>query len=912
MTCNMTLLIPRRRAALPALFLVAAGLAAEPPAGTLRGVVSSRAGGTGIPAATVVLKGLQPGTERRSATDEAGRFAFHGLDPAAAWRLSVTAPGFLPLERADLAGAIVSATELRLEMELEPLRQTVQVEERMDSVSAAPSLKSLGSSQLAALPSNGRSLPRFAMLDPRVRNTQGLASDGAAASRLSMNAASFRNTYYLLDGAPNYDFSHANAPQQKISISAVQEFTVLPNAWSAEYGRSAAGFIVAATRSGTDALHGESFFYGRPSGIQAAPVASAFRLPNELKQFGAAAGGPLPGGRSNFFASYEQAQTLRGAFIQSPARLAYPGHFRDQFALLRLDHRLTASHVMALRLNGNRDVNDNPNDRVSGFVQPGAANTARSQAAGVQWTDRLVLGSEAANELRVSYVNALPSLTRAVEPAVAVVRPSWSTEGGSTYSWYRTESASASDTLSGRHGAHEWKAGGDWARQKVRDFSVTPYGEYRFAPGPPVEGQQPLQYTQTFGTGFVRQGQTLASLFIQDEWQAARGLTASLGLRYEYQSLTRDANNVAPRLALAFDPTGRGDTVLRASAGLFYDQYYMYISRRFFLQAVDAPTATFTLAPGSPAFPVFPNSLAAMPSGQAADTRDLYLRPERLLNPYTLRYSLSFEQRLGEWRFSAEGVHAHSVKQMRGRDLNAPSAFARTAPNQKRSVAVADATRPFRQYAGVNVRNVLLIEHTGASRYDALELGLSRRSSGRFSLESRYLWSSAMGTPMFFGEPNTGIPGDWGNSDRTERGPSDFHQRHRWVTHGIFEAPRAAQIGFVFTAASGLPVNPLTGIDNNGDTYLVDRPAGFGRNSFRAPANVALDLSFAKRMRLREGSSLEFRAEAFNMLNRSNLIKVNATYGDGAAPLAAYRKPVAGIGSSDPARQFQFGLKWLF
>ena len=387
----------------------------------------------GISGATVVLKGLEPGTERRSVTGEAGRFAFHGLDPAAAWRLSVTAPGFLPLEREDLAAAIASATELRLELELEPLRQTLQVEDRVDSVSAAPPAKTLDTGQLAALPSNGRSLPRFAMLDPHIRNTQGLASDGAAASRLSINAASFRNTYYLLDGAPNYDFSHGNAPQQKISVSAVQEFTVLTNAWSAEYGRSAAGFIVAATRSGTDALHGDAFFYGRPSGIQAAPVASAFRLPNELKQFGASAGGPLPGGRSNFFASYEQAQTLRGAFVQSPARLAYPGHFRDQFALLRFDHRLTGSHAMTLRLNGNLDVNDNPNDRVSGFVQPGAATTSRSQAAGVQWTDRVALGTEAANELRVSYVNALPSLTRAVAPAVAVVRPSWSTEGGSTY-----------------------------------------------------------------------------------------------------------------------------------------------------------------------------------------------------------------------------------------------------------------------------------------------------------------------------------------------------------------------------------------------------------------------------------------------------------------------------------------------
>ncbi len=911
MTCTIDRWTRRGRAALAWLCLAAAGFAAEPPAGTLRGVVRSRAAGLGIAGATVILEGLEPGTERRAATDGAGRFAFQGLHGAGGWRVSASAPGFLPLEGAEASEAISSATELLIELELEPLRQTVEVEERVEAVSAAPSAKTFDTGQLAALPSNGRSLPRFALLDPHIRNTQGLASDGAAAARLSISAASFRNTYYLLDGAPNYDFSHGNAPQQKISVAAVQEFTVLPNAWPAEYGRSASGFVVAATRSGTDVLHGEGFFYGRPTGTQAAPVASAFRAPNELKQFGASVGGPLPGGRSNFFASFEEAQTLRGAFVQSPARQTYSGHFQDRLALVRLDHRLSASHVMALRVNGNRDVNDNPNDRVSGFVQPSAANTSRSQSAGVQWTDRVALGGDAANEFRASYVNALPSLTRAVKPAVAVVRPSWSTEGGSAYSWYRTESAGASDTVSGRTGAHQWKAGGDWVRQKVRDFSVMLYGEYRFAPGPPVAGQQPLQYTQTFGTGFVRQGQTLASVFAQDAWQATPNLSASFGLRYEYQSLTGDGNNFAPRLALAFDPTGRGGTVARASAGLFYDQYYMYISRRFFLQAVDAPTATFTVAPGSPGFPVFPDSLAAMPAGQA-DTRDLYLRPERLLNPYSLRYSLSLEQRLGAWRLSAEGVHTHGVKQMRGRDINAPAAFPRTGPGEKRGVAAADATRPFRQYAGVNVRNVLLIEHTGASRYDALELGLSRRVEGRLSLESRYLWSSAMGTPMFFGEPNTGIPADWGNSDRTERGPSDFHQRHRWVTHAVFEAPRAVQVGFVFTAASGLPVNPLTGIDNNGDTYLVDRPAGFGRNSFRGPANVALDFSLAKRVRIGDGSSLELRAEAFNALNRSNVIKVNATYGDGAGPLAAFGKPVAGIANSDPARQFQFGLKWLF
>lgn len=47
----------------------------------------------------------------------------------------------------------------------------------------------------------------------------------------------------------------------------------------------------------------------------------------------------------------------------------------------------------------------------------------------------------------------------------------------------------------------------------------------------------------------------------------------------------------------------------------------------------------------------------------------------------------------------------------------------------------------------------------------------------------------------------------------------------------------------VATAASGLPVNPITGRDNNGDSYTVDRPIGPGRNSFRGPRQFDIDLA---------------------------------------------------------------------
>jgi hypothetical protein len=205
-----------------------------------------------------------------------------------------------------------------------------------------------------------------------------------------------------------------------------------------------------------------------------------------------------------------------------------------------------------------------------------------------------------------------------------------------------------------------------------------------------------------------------------------------------------------------------------------------------------------------------------------------------------------------------------------------------------------------------------MLDNTNSSIYNALDLGLLKRFANRFQLESHYVYSSALTYAMFFGEPTTGVPNEWRASDREERGPSDFYQRHRFVAHSIIELPWSSQISFIATLASGLPINPVTGVDNNGDTNLADRPAGFGRNSFRGPVQASFDTSFAKRFALRENVKLEFRADAFNLFNRSNLIRLNNVYGDGATPLRSFLTPVAGITNADPARQLQFAVRLLF
>jgi hypothetical protein len=132
---------------------------------------------------------------------------------------------------------------------------------------------------------------------------------------------------------------------------------------------------------------------------------------------------------------------------------------------------------------------------------------------------------------------------------------------------------------------------------------------YTFAPGPPRAGEQPVSFSQTFGTQNLAYGQTEFNAFVSDEIRVACGVTATIGLRYEYQSITNSRKNLGPRLGLAWDVGGSGRTIVRAGGGIFYDQQFLYVTRRFYTSGANAPTQSFTIPYGAAGFPTFPNSL---------------------------------------------------------------------------------------------------------------------------------------------------------------------------------------------------------------------------------------------------------------------------------------------------------------
>jgi hypothetical protein len=837
-------------------------------------------------------------------TDARGGFVLAGVTEGCVLR--VQAAGFTTTSY-----TVVNATDpIDISMSVDPLRQTITVLGSSPLVNSTPELSTaIDSRTLSVLPSANRDVNRFIMLEPRVRNTGSLSTDGVYGTRLTANGQLFRFTQYRLDGLSNYEPVLGNGPQQIVPISSVAEYKIVVGQVSAEYGRSSAAIISAITRTGGDRWHGEGFYFLRPSGVQAAPPVSAFRVPNERHSYGGTAGGPLSR-TIHLFMSLEGNQQTRSAYIQSPQPSFYPGHQQQWFGVLNLDKQWTSGQSLYVRLNGYSTAGDNANDAVGGFNQPSAARRDSSQNEGLQATHRWIPGASSINDFRLAVAKSVPLSFYALNPQTQIVRPSYSIEGLSDYSDTRVLTWQASDTFAWSRGAHALRLGADYIRNTIRDFSVAPFGSYRMPPGPPTPAETPLQYTQTFGAAPVHYGDTLSSWFIHDNWKSTPNLTLNLGVRYEYQSTTHDSNNVAPHFGFAWNPVRSARTVIRGGAAILYDQVFLQVVRGELQQGPGSLQATYTIPFGSPAFPIFPNSLSNRPSGPG-DRRDLTIYSNHRLSPYTNQFTLGAERIMGQdWTLSVNASYSVSQKQLRVLDVNAPSPFARTAPGQRRSAAIADATRPFVTYAGIPVRSVGVIENTGTTRNAAFDVEIAKRFARHFQAMAHYLNTFSSVTDVFFtGGPNTGVPSDWGNPGQAERGPTDFYQRHRITAQAISELPFNFEASVFLIAGSGLPVNPLTGVDNNGDGNLADRPAGVGRNSYRAPYQTSLDISVLRRFAFRH-YRLELRMEVDNLLNRSNFLRVNAIYGDGANPVATFLQPIAGSTNSDPARQVQAAVRF--
>jgi hypothetical protein len=254
----------------------------------------------------------------------------------------------------------------------------------------------------------------------------------------------------------------------------------------------------------------------------------------------------------------------------------------------RIDHDFAERHngTLLWQLGRSRNLRQfGGGSRLADALQGRTRNTDA-----VAYTDNLILSARTVNQLRAQLSRLTPALrTSARDNARPVVLVNLddplpasdpANRSGTLVAGASTAGASdrretrwqLQDTLTLVSGAHTFKVGGDLQRVRSTFIDLADAtGTYNFASAADFLDNAPNRFRQRFNTDSTQRN-SYAGLFAQAEWRARPRLNVTAGLRYERETILRDLNNFAPRLGLAYDPTGAGRTAIRLGAGVFFNR----------------------------------------------------------------------------------------------------------------------------------------------------------------------------------------------------------------------------------------------------------------------------------------------------------------------------------------------------
>jgi hypothetical protein len=889
---------------------------------SLTGRVLDPSGGA-IPGATLQIRLTDRNQRREERSDARGRFTFLYLPPGA-YELIAEAPGFSRLTVAiTLTGG--QAIDLPLTLALPGVDAAVEV------TAAAPLVETrrtqagetISPAEVDALPLNGRNYLDLALLTPGVsrtiqRNTERFAETSAVpGTGISISGQRNLNNTFIVDGLSANDDA-AGLAGTSFSEEVIREFQVVTSGGIAEFGRASAGIISIVTRSGGNTRQGRAYGFFRNDALDARNALASREDPLHQAQFGLTLSGPVVKDRTFYFANVERTEFDRtGVITIDPGAAAaindrldvslYPGprvttgEFPTGYDTLNLfgraDHATTDASRLGLRYSLYDVASDNARN-VGGLnaVSRGTRLDNRDQTIALNLVSGL--SQESVHELRLQATRS-----RLAAPPNDLVGPAVNISGVAAFgtaTFSPTVRAldvyEVSDALTVQHGNHLLKAGGSLLYERLNVlFPGAVQGVYLFQSTANFLSGRYVNYQQAFGEEAQFQSNTNVALFAQDEWRPRDSLTINGGVRYDVQMLEdpiqTDTNNLSPRLGLAFAPAG-GRTVIRLSGGLYFDR----IPLRAVSNALQRDGEKYRVALvsfGQPGAPVFPGTLPEFPSGILTNITSI---DPAIQGGVGRQAGLQIERQLGAHATATIG-YAHLTGRgiIMSRNINAPTLTAAEAAAR----GIANLGRP-----DPRVANNGQFQSIGRAQSNALTLS-ARTAGGRLGTHRiSYTWSKALddsGNAFFSTPQDNAVPrDDWGRSDND--------QRHRLVLAGSVTAPFGIQLAYVYSYASAPPFNIQTGGDRNNDTNANDRPVGVGRNTGEGFDAATLDLRAARGITVRGRHRIELMVDAFNVLNRTNFLIPNNTFGTGDVPLPSFGQPTA---AGDP-RQLQLGLRWSF
>ena len=573
---------------LVAAFFTGAAVAQNTGAGTINGTVTDPAGGA-VPGAAVVVRNTNTGNERALVTNGDGIYVAPFMQPGM-YEITASKAGFGKIVRAELTLQVGQTLTIDIALPLQTTTETVTVTGQPSVVDTEKTDMSqvVSQSQKENLPSAGRRWENFALLTPNV------TTDGGTGL-VSYRGISGLYNQSAVDGTSNTQafFSETKGRttlSYVYSMDSLQEFQVASSNYSAELGQAAGGVVNAVTKSGTNAFHGDLFYYLRyPSlnaldplqksrGIYTQPV-------HQQQQFGGSFGGPIKKDKLFYFFTYDGSRRVvpivytstlynkaqacptaastaqcaaANAFIAAQLG-AFPRTFNQDVGFGKLDYQVNAANHVSASFdmlnyhspNAYRTANTQNNESITAngsavtrerifvanwdsTIRPTLINNFR-----FQWSVDLEKISENGTAPSVTiqnYMNyGLPN---------ALPRPAFPNE-------HRLQFA---DVVSMNHGKHTFKAGIDYsAIHEVLINLFSGGGVYAYNGGSAFQNWSADVMGINLGDGLTgRHFSTFLQVtdpvtgvgrddfynndfagFIEDSWKVRSNLTLNIGVRYD-------------------------------------------------------------------------------------------------------------------------------------------------------------------------------------------------------------------------------------------------------------------------------------------------------------------------------------------------------------------------------------------
>jgi len=315
--------------ALLAILLISVSAFSQTSQGNIQGTVFDQTGGV-IPGAAVTVLDVARGVSRPLTTDNAGQYVAVNVTPGT-YTIRAEAKGFRVTEH---SGVLVEVGQtIRVDLTLQPgeQTQTVTVTGELPSIDTTDATLggTVSNQAINALPLNGRNFLRLLTLRPGV-----YTDPGAGAGDASTNGGRTGTDLLMVDGVPAFGNTTGSMvinsvyrtgdSNSLVPIDAIQEFNTEQNP-KAEYGWRPGSVIDVGIKSGTNAIHGTAYAFGRDA--NATDAGNFFSTPGTspvadatVEQFGATAGGRIIKDKLFWFLGYEGLRTS----LVNPIQLTIP------------------------------------------------------------------------------------------------------------------------------------------------------------------------------------------------------------------------------------------------------------------------------------------------------------------------------------------------------------------------------------------------------------------------------------------------------------------------------------------------------------------------------------------------------------------------------------------------------------